>query len=459
MCRRPQRNDALTFEARLPLVSHQARWCSAAFSAPKLTKMFDVCIVGAGLSGLAACQRLQQAGLSVTVLEAKGRIGGRFKAHTNDDFVYDEGAHWVHCADENALVKILKPQLPTYVRRPGEIYFSTPAQFLGDRDNQAIWRFYRKAWIHVEKGASRRREDRAVSTVVSDPRWEIYFNSVFASTVGTVPARVSIKDIANYVDSEIDFAVESGLGHHLSVAFSGMPVQFGRKVVEIDRSEIVRLRTASGDAISARCCLLTVSPPVMRKLKISPPLPEAHRNSLDSIRMGLLETVALEFYEDVFGGPDNVFLYVGSSRGPYLSYLIKPAGRKMAVAYLGGEEVRGISGDTECLIATALRPLARLYRFERRQALRRTVHSNWTGDDDVMGSLSYVPVGHSGARSELRRPVDERLFFAGEATSLTAAGSLHGAYEEGRRGADEILERIGAEQSSRCRLRRGRSLV
>jgi monoamine oxidase len=411
-----------------------------------LSKMFDVCVVGAGLSGLAACQRLQQAGLSVTILEAKGRIGGRFKPHTDSDFVYDEGAHWLHCANQNALVDVLKPQLPTYVKRPGEIYFSTASQFLGARDNQGIWRFYQKAWSQVERGAARRREDRAVSTVVNDPRWEIYFNSVFASTVGTVPDQVSIKDMANYVDSEIDFAVESGLGHHLGAAFSGLPVQYGRKVVEVERGETVRLRTASGETISARRCLLTVSPPVMRKIRFSPALPKTHQDSLAVIRMGLLETVALEFYDDVFEGPDNVFLYVGGSRGPYLSYLIKPAGRKVAVAYLGGEEVRGIAGDRERLVATALKPLARLYRFEGRQALRRTMHSNWACDDDVMGSLSYVPVGHSGARSDLRRPVDEQLFFAGEATSQTAAGSLHGAYDEGCRGADEVLRTLGLER-------------
>jgi monoamine oxidase len=407
--------------------------------------MFDVCVVGAGLSGLAACQRLEQVGLSVTVLEAKDRIGGRFKAHAKSDFIYDEGAHWLHCANRNALVDVLKPQSPTYVKRPGEIYFATASQFLNGRDNQGIWRFYQKAWSQVEKGASRRREDRAVSTVVNDPRWEIYFNSLFASTVGTVPAEVSIMDIANYVDSEIDFAVESGLGYHLSAAFSGMPVQLGQKIVEVDRGEFVRLRTASGNTVSARCCLLTVSPPVMRKIKFSPPLPIGHQKSFDSIRMGLLETVALEFYEDVFEGPDDVFLYIGGGRGPYLSYLIKPAGRRMAIAYLGGEEVRGMAGDSERLMATALKPLARLYRFEGRRAVRRAMHSNWTGDDDVMGSLSYVPVGHCGARSDLRRPVDGQLFFAGEATSVTAAGSLHGAYEEGRRGADEIVERLVTE--------------
>jgi hypothetical protein len=189
-------------------------------------------------------------------------------------------------------------------------------------------RLYQKVWTQVESGASSRRDDRAVSTVVNDPRWEVYFNSVFASTVGTIPAQVSIKDMANYVDSEIDFAVESGLGQQLRAAFSMIPVRLGQRVVEIERSENVRLRTESGDTVLARCCLLTMSPPVMRKIKFSPPLPKEHQNSLETIRMGLLETVAMEFYEDLFEGPDNVFLYIGGSRGPYLSYLIKPAGRR-----------------------------------------------------------------------------------------------------------------------------------
>jgi monoamine oxidase len=406
--------------------------------------MFDVCVVGAGISGLAACQRLQQAGLSFTALEAKNRIGGRFKAHTRSDFVYDEGAHWLHCADQNPLVEILKSQSPTYVKKPGEIHFASSSQFLGEKENQRIWRFYQKVWARVESRASSRREDRAVSTVVDDLSLEMYFNAVFASTVGTLPAKVSIKDMANYIDSEIDFAVESGLGRQLNVSFARVPVQFGQRVVEVERGENVRVHTASGDTVLARCCLLTVSPPVMRKIKFSPALPRAHQDSLETIKMGLLETVAMELSEDVFEGSNDVFLYIGGRRGPYLSYLIKPAGRKVAIAYLGGEELRAIAGDTERLVAMALAPLAQLYEFESKK-LRRIMHSNWTGDGDVMGSLSYVPVGHSGVRSDLRHPVDGQLFFAGEATSLTAAASLHGAYDEGRRAADEALRVLGSE--------------
>jgi monoamine oxidase len=407
--------------------------------------MFDVCVVGAGISGLAACQRLQQAGLSFTVLEAKDRIGGRFKAHTKGDFVYDEGAHWLHCANQNPLVELLESQSPAYVRKPGEIYFATASHFLTESENQRVWRLYQKVWTQVQSRASSRSEDRAVSTLVNDPRWQSYFNSLFASTVGTIPARVSIKDLANYVDSEIDFAVESGLGRLLSAAFSIIPVRFGQRVVEIERGENVRLRTASGDTVSARCCLLTVSPPVMRKINFSPPLPAAHQKSLEALRMGLLETVAMEFYEDLFEGPSDVFLYIGSSHGPYLSYLIKPAGRRMAIAYLGGEELRAIAGDTERLVAMALVPLARLYQFESKRELRRVMHSNWACDEDVLGALSYVPAGHSRVRSDLRNPVDGQLFFAGEATSVTAAASLHGAYDEGRRAADETVRVLVSE--------------
>lgn len=59
---------------------------------------YDVCVVGAGLTGLATVYRLQNAGLRVLVLEASSRIGGRIHAirdtKTNAPLA-DLGPSWI----------------------------------------------------------------------------------------------------------------------------------------------------------------------------------------------------------------------------------------------------------------------------------------------------------------------------------------------------------------------------
>ncbi|CAM4428881.1 Putrescine oxidase [Mycobacterium basiliense] len=56
----------------------------------------DYCVVGAGFAGLTAALRLKQAGHSVSVLEARDRIGGRTFTVTRDDGVWiDRGGAWI----------------------------------------------------------------------------------------------------------------------------------------------------------------------------------------------------------------------------------------------------------------------------------------------------------------------------------------------------------------------------
>jgi monoamine oxidase len=43
----------------------------------------------------------------------------------------------------------------------------------------------------------------------------------------------------------------------------------------------------------------------------------------------------------------------------------------------------------------------------------------------------------------LAAPVDDRLFFAGEATSPNFFSTVHGAYETGLRAAAEVLKTLG----------------
>ncbi|UED85442.1 protoporphyrinogen/coproporphyrinogen oxidase [Streptomyces profundus] len=52
----------------------------------------DVAVIGAGIAGLAAADRLRRGGRSVRVFEASDRIGGRMRTSRHDGYLIDEGA-------------------------------------------------------------------------------------------------------------------------------------------------------------------------------------------------------------------------------------------------------------------------------------------------------------------------------------------------------------------------------
>ena len=65
----------------------------------------DVAVIGAGAAGIGAARRLREAGaVSVLVLEARDRVGGRVHTIAPAGFPLDRGAEWLHSADRNPLV-------------------------------------------------------------------------------------------------------------------------------------------------------------------------------------------------------------------------------------------------------------------------------------------------------------------------------------------------------------------
>jgi monoamine oxidase len=64
---------------------------------------------------------------------------------------------------------------------------------------------------------------------------------------------------------------------------------------------------------------------------------------------------------------------------------------------------------------------------------------DWTNDPFARGAYSYPLAGGATAWRDLAAPLEETLFFAGEATSEAHAGTTHGAIESGERAAREIL--------------------
>ncbi|WP_407361470.1 FAD-dependent oxidoreductase [Microbacterium sp. LBN7] len=67
------------------------------------------------------------------------------------------------------------------------------------------------------------------------------------------------------------------------------------------------------------------------------------------------------------------------------------------------------------------------------------LRSSWTTDPFSYGAVSFTPVGVlAETRSQLARPVVDRVFFAGEATDADEPGTMRGAIRSGARAADEV---------------------
>ncbi|MFZ4663677.1 MAG: FAD-dependent oxidoreductase, partial [Caldilineaceae bacterium] len=65
--------------------------------------------------------------------------------------------------------------------------------------------------------------------------------------------------------------------------------------------------------------------------------------------------------------------------------------------------------------------------------------TRWLSDPWAMGSYSYPAVGNrSEDRVTYAEPVNERLYFAGEATHLTHYGTVHAALESGQKAAQQL---------------------
>ena len=62
-----------------------------------------IVIIGAGISGLAAAEKLNSLGFKVIILEAQEKIGGRLRTNRTLDIAFDEGASWIHGIDGNPI--------------------------------------------------------------------------------------------------------------------------------------------------------------------------------------------------------------------------------------------------------------------------------------------------------------------------------------------------------------------
>ena len=123
-----------------------------------------------------------------------------------------------------------------------------------------------------------------------------------------------------------------------------------------------------------------------------------------------------------------------------MSYQIRPLDRPAIYCFFGGRFAAAMEREGEAaMFAFAADELAGILGNDIRRRISLLAATGWLTDPWSRGSYSYAMPGHAGDRAVLAAPVDDRLFFAGEATSPNFFSTAHGAYMSGVAAAEAAL--------------------
>jgi monoamine oxidase len=174
-------------------------------------------------------------------------------------------------------------------------------------------------------------------------------------------------------------------------------------------------------------------------VRFEPDLPQAKQAAAHGLPLGLANKLFLALDGALPDVPPNSHFVGALDRTGTGTYQIMPHGWPMVAAFFGGALALDLERAGAPVMADfAVGELARLFGGGIRRRLRPLASSAWAGDEFARGSYSYALPGHAGDRAVLAAPVDDRLFFAGEACSADNFSTAHGAFLSGREAADRI---------------------
>jgi monoamine oxidase len=411
----------------------------------------DVVIIGAGTAGLSAAKSLRDRGRRVAVIEGSHRIGGRaYSEEIAPGTWFDLGCSYLHQAEHNPFVGIAGELNHEIGKAHGKMFernnmhrHAYGRQLAGDAQAR-LFTYLGKCDAAVAASVEAGRDVAIAELVDLDNEFAPIYMASMASLNTLDLDQTSAADFYAASGGQ-DYPVKNGYGNLVAAWGADVEVALNHRVERIDcRGPGVRVHTAHG-VLEASNALCTVSTGVLaaQQIDFQPALPDSKLAAIAGLPCGTENKICLFFERDIFGAEGRGFHLTWNAEiaGGFEASVM---GQNTAIVFTGGRhaiwlEKQGQQASEEY----ALNMVASVFGNDIHQAFSRSICTAWTTEPWTYGSYSCALPGQAHQRAVLAQPIDSKLFFAGEATTVGDHACCHGAFNSGQRAAAEIDASLG----------------
>ena len=406
-----------------------------------------VLIIGAGLSGLVAARELQKAGHEALIIEASDRVGGRVftvREGLRDGQYADVGAEMI-CHGQDNIANLcaaqgleLTTEFSLGTDTPDIIFHG---QRLTDEASRELAEELRDAVRRVPPGHYETVAQWLRRAHLSDGA-ELLLEAI---AQGTPASPLRLAD-----SQELNVDLSWGKGYRKIRAGNDMLPRSLAKGLDVRLQQMVRLvghgdsgvtvetdrETFHGDRV-----LVTVPGPLVSELGFDPVLPVTKVRALLQLRYGNGTRLVAQYAEkELVRQAVGLGCFTDQMPGYIMEQTMQQPGDHIVISGLAAGDVEPtLMNESEVLdafdstiSAVVGRPLKRAFGYVK----------NWT-KDPLARSVVRAPLGdqRETVLPEIRRPIDGRVFFAGEYTDdRVGPGGMEGAIKSAYRVSKEIME-------------------
>lgn len=419
-----------------------------------------VLILGAGMAGLVAARRLAQKGLKVTVIEGRQRIGGRI--YTNHDWAnipLDLGASWIHGETNNPITKLADT---VQAKRISTSYDSSKLyidpvlakQGIDDTNEDKMERIVEKAFSKAANLDEDISLQQAVDAQLKAPasaslkaQMAFYLNSTYEQEYSGAAHELSAQTCDDNEEFEgADVLFPQGYEQLTNYLAQGLTIHLGQVITKIEYTNKGVKVSTQDKTYTADYAINTLPLGVLKQqtIQFNPPLPTDKQQAIERLGMGLLNKTFFQFDRVFWPKNTDWFEYFSPQAGRWAEWVnFAKAGAPVLLGFNAADRARELEAwSDQAIIADGMQVLKTMFGKNIPNPVATKI-TRWAQDPFAYGSYSFNAVGSTNQdRAALARPLQARLFWAGEATHSEYPGTVHGAYLSGARAAKALLQTL-----------------